>query len=155
MKKSYIIIIIGIVIVTSLIIILNQSRNEESTSSVSGPTELIQDENGNFALHVSSQSFAIDPVDIKIYIDDKIAVNQDFYVGTQHTYVSYRFSLSNGQHNIKIESKKGDATFEENFDIIDKHSGVVEYWYYPETYYDPTPKHFTFRFGEDKPLLID
>ena len=153
MKKLYIV-IISIIIIVGLIIIFGL-YNENTIPSVSGPTELTQDDNRNFALHVSSQSFAIDPVDIKIYIDNKLAVDRDFYVGTQHTYKSFRYSLSKGQHNIKIESKKGGATLEENFVIIDKHSGVVEYWYYPETHYDPTPKHFTFWFGEDKPLLID
>lgn len=154
MKKTYII-IISIVIIISLAIIFTLLKNYGVIPSTSGPTELIQDENGNFALHVSSQSFAINPVDIKIYIDNRIAVNQDFYVGTGHSYNSYRFSLSKGQHNIKIESQKGDAVLEEKFEITDKHSGVVYYWYYPETHYSPTPKHFTFNFGEDKPLMID
>lgn len=154
MKKIYLT-IISIAVIFSLVIAFNLLKNNNTTLSVSKSTELTQDENGNFALHVSSQSFAIDPVDIKIYLDNNIAVNEEFYVGTQHSYKSYRFSLSKGQHSIKIESEKGDAILEKTFDIIDKHSGIVEYWYYPETHYSPTPKHFTFNFGEDKPLIID
>ena len=118
MKKIYLT-IISIAVIFSLVIAFNLLKNNNTTLSVSKSTELTQDENGNFALHVSSQSFAIDPVDIKIYLDNNIAVNEEFYVGTQHSYKSYRFSLSKGQHSIKIESEKGDAILEKTFDIID------------------------------------
>ena len=71
--------------------------------------------------------------------------------------VPFRFLLSKGGHNIKIESQKGDATFEENFDIIDKHMGVIHYNYNPEGSGPEYIKHpyFTFGFGKDKPLEID
>lgn len=150
MKKIYL--ITAIIIVISVVAFFKLQKN--TTPAVLG--ELKQDEKGNFVLHVSNQSFDVDPVDIKIFIDGNVAVDDDFFVETQHTYVSYRFSLSNGVHKLKIESKKGEATFESNINIVDKHSGIVEYWYYPEKGSNPpTQKHFTFSFGEDKPLEID
>lgn len=155
MKKIYLVILI-VVIAGSLLAYLNISSNKKIMPVLSEQTELKQEEKGNFALHLSNQSFAVDPVDIKILIDGKIAANQDFFVDDQHSYTSYRFLLTKGVHKLKIETKKGDATYENSFNITDKHSGIVEYWYYPEKGNNPpTPKHFTFNFDEDKPLRID
>jgi hypothetical protein len=110
-------------------------EEKEITSPSFSPVkqdELPQDENGNFILFVSSQSFAIDPVDIKIHIDGKSAVNQDFYVGEQHNWQEFRFSLPKGNHSIHAESVKGEAELEEEFEIKDKHWAAVDYRYYPE-----------------------
>lgn len=155
-KRSYIvtILILVILIVGGLVVLVNP-KGETTPPVTPAITELPQDQNGNFVLYVSNQSSAINPVDIKIYIDAKLAVKKDFYVGTQHSYTSFRFSLSEDKHSIKIESKNGDAILKKVFKITDKHRGIVEYWYYPETHYDPTPRHFTFTFGKDEPLLID
>jgi hypothetical protein len=109
--------------------------------------KISEDGNGNFILYVSNQSFAINPIDIKIYIDDMVAVNEDFDVGIQHTWKPFQFNLPTGTHSIKIESIIGDSILEENFDIIDdKHWALVQYWYYPEKLDDENlmPKHFSF-----------
>lgn len=155
MKKIHLVIAI-VVIVIGMTVFFELQKNVMFELAQPTRTELKQDEKSNFALHVSNQSFAIDPVDIKIFIDGKVAVDKDFSVGSQHTYISYRFLLSNGVHKIKIESQKGSAVYENSFNITDAHRGIVEYWYYPEKGNNPpTSKHFIFSFGEDKPLLID
>lgn len=114
---------------------------------------LPEDKNGNFVLYVSNQSFDISPVDIKIYIDDMTAVNEDFYVEDQHAWEQFQFNLSVGTHKIKIESLEGNAILEENFDIVDKkHWAVVNYWYYPEdaVVTGATPKHFSFDISNEQ-----
>ena len=45
----------------------------------------------NLTLYISNQSFAIDPVDIKVNIDGKPAVRGDFEVGSQHSWHEFRF----------------------------------------------------------------
>lgn len=42
---------------------------------------------------------------------------------------------------------------EKEFEIKDKHWAVVDYWYYPEAHYNPTPKQFSFDI-QDKPIYF-
>lgn len=122
---------------------------ELSTASNSLP-----DSNGNFTLFVSNQSFEIDPVDVRVEIDGELVVSADFAVGTQHSFVPFELSLSEGKHQIRIRSKKGDAELSTEFELKDHDVGVVTYWYSPRRHYEPTPKHFKFR-TQKGPLLID
>jgi hypothetical protein len=89
---------------------------------------LPQNENGNFVLYVSNQSFDVSPVDIRIQIDGKEAVSSDFAVGNQHNWVQHTFQLAAGKHRLVAVSRKGKAQVEEEFEIIDKHWAVVDYW---------------------------
>ncbi|HLC61067.1 MAG TPA: hypothetical protein VJJ52_06590 [Candidatus Nanoarchaeia archaeon] len=115
-----------------------------SCSSTS-KTEILQNQNGNFVLYVSDQSFAISPVDVKIFIDDKLAIDDKFRVGNQHNWKEFIFQLEKGNHTLRAISIKGEATLEEQFEVKDRHWAVLDYWYYPETHYSPTLKHFNFR----------
>jgi len=92
---------------------------------------LPQDSKGNFILYVSNQSFAINPVDIAILIDGKLAVSDHFEVKDQHNWIQYQFLLNNGEHTIEITSKKGKAALKQTFEIKGKHWACVDYWYYP------------------------
>lgn len=139
----------------NLIFILSLALLLASCEPALRETEIPIDENGNFVLYMTNQSFDVDPVDIQVLIDGKVAVDQDFFVYDQHHYESFRFSLSGGTHTIKMLSEKGEATLEDDFTITEASRGIIEYWYYPDTFYDPTPKHFTFSFGPDEPLMID
>lgn len=116
--------------------------------------KLPQDKNGNFILNVSNQSFAINPVDIKVYIDDKVAVDQDFDVGKmfpQHNWQIFQYSLPEGRHQLCVESRKGQAKLQKEFEVKGKHWAVLNYWFYPETHYEPMPKQFSFGLS-DKPV---
>jgi len=97
----------------------------------------------NFTLHVSNQSFAITPVDIKVQIDGNVVVDQLFDVGGQHNWKTYKLRLSPGQHIIVVTSKEGAASLTKTFQIKDKHWGVLDYWHYPD-FTPPTTKHFSF-----------
>jgi hypothetical protein len=154
MKKLYILILILIVISAIFYFSNFGGVNHISEKSVYVP-EVAQDENGNFALYVSNQSFDISPVDVNIMIDDVVYINLEYDVGDQHEYFSYRFMLSPGTHTMKVVSVKGDAMYQGDFEIVDSARGVVEYWYYSETDSNPTPRKFNVSFGPDELLLID
>lgn len=117
-----------------------------------------QNKDGNLTLYVSNQSFAITPVDITIFIDGRKAVTGNFDVKgeliAQHNWIKYVFSLPPGKHKLKAVSKKGEAVLEKEFNIKGKHWAVVDYWYYPKSHYDPTPRKFSFRI-QDKPMQFD
>ncbi|MCK9555939.1 hypothetical protein M0R36_09035 [bacterium] len=110
----------------------------------------------NFILYISNQSFDVNPVDIKIYIDGKLVVNQDFDVTgnrvPQHNWQKFEFNLSIGSHRLFVSSKKGDATLEKEFEISKKHWAVVDYWYYPKVTggAGPTPKSFSFHIQDEQ-----
>lgn len=106
---------------------------------------IVNDPNGNFHLYVSNQSFAISPVDIKVFIDGKPVVNGSFNVGTHHTIITYVLKLSPGQHKIVAESLKGHAKLERTFEVHDKLWADLAYWYYPkpEGGAEPCPRQFT------------
>lgn len=154
MKKIHIYVLILIAIV-AIFLFFNFTETNEGPRVIEKIPEVAQVENGNFALHISNQSFDITPVDVNIMIDDVVYVNLEYDVGDQHDYYSYRFMLEPGSHNMKIVSVKGDATYEEDFEIVDSMRAVVEYWYYPETHDYSTPRKFNVSFGPDEPLLID
>jgi len=111
------------------------------------------DPNGGFTLYVSNQSFAIDPIDVRVEIDGELVVSDSFHVGTQHTFVPFKLSLSQGKHTIRIWSVKGKAHLSAEMELTDHDVGVVTYWYYPKSHYSPTPRKFDFR-TQKGPLMI-
>ena len=112
------------------------------------------DPNGGFTLFVSNQSFAIDPVDILVEIDGELVVSDYFHVGTQHSFVPFTLSLSAGTHRVHIWSEKGDAEMRIQFELVEHDVGVVTYWYYPKSHYNPTRRQFNFR-TQKGPLMIE
>ena len=116
-----------------------------STRNAVPSKSVVNDPNGNFHLYVSDQSFAISPVDIRIFIDGELVVKGDFDVGSQHNFQSYVLKLSPGQHKIIAESSKGHAKLEQIFEINDKLWADLSYWFYPkpEGGVLPCPRHFS------------
>lgn len=108
--------------------------------------KLVQNKNGNFTLYVSNQSFTIPLVDIKIYIDGKIAVRRYFFVGLQHSFEKFQFALPKGQHQILVKSLLGGTRLEKGFFIQEKHWASVFYWYYPGD--ESHSKSFSFEFQD-------
>ncbi|MHC4474511.1 MAG: serpin family protein [Planctomycetota bacterium] len=133
------------------------SPGQTAVSHVS-ENKLPQDKNGNLILYVANQSFAIDPVDIKVYIDDKLAIDREFDVGTgkrrQHNWQKFQFQLSEGAHRLRVESKKGQASFEEQFEVRDKHWAVLDYWFGGREDSPPAQKKFTFQVS-DEPIYFE
>jgi hypothetical protein len=103
-----------------------------STPNVIPSKSVVNDPNGNFHLYVSDQSFAISPVDIKVFIDGEIVVTQVFDIGSQHNWQTFVLKLSPGRHKIVAESSKGDAKLEQIFEVNEKLWVVLDYWFYPK-----------------------
>ncbi|MEN8262784.1 MAG: GGDEF domain-containing protein [Nitrospirota bacterium] len=85
------------------------------------------EDDGNFILFVNNLSDEADSFDLKINIDGKAVVDEDSYDGSQHAWKPYQFSLTKNRHKIKVESMKGKARLEEEFEIRTKHMAVIEY----------------------------
>ena len=112
------------------------------------------DPQGNFTLHVSNQSFAITPVDIKVEIDGHVVVSKKFKVGNQHNWKTFKLALKPGMHHLYVSSIKGQAELSRNIQVTGEHWAVIDYWYYPDTHYNPTPKKFSFDI-HDEPVHFE
>ena len=64
------------------------------------------------------------PVDIKVYIDDKLMVNQEFAFDVQRMTPFY-FKLSKGEHELRVESVKGNASYKQVINV----TGMVKSTY--------------------------
>ena len=147
--------------------ILFVGRVADPTSGQSSPQSTVtnvedkifsENKNGNFTLYISNQSFAVNPVDIQVYIDDDQIIDQKFDVSgergvPQHNWIPFHFKASPGSYRLHVESKKGEAVLDTTFEIKDKHWAVIDYWNYPEVSggAGPTPPKFTFNF-QDQPI---
>jgi hypothetical protein len=105
-----------------------------------GPPPLQPAKHGNLILYVSNQSFDRDTVDIRVLIDGRPAVDDEFAVLNQHNWVEFRFSLDDGRHVIYAESLDGQAILEKNFEVKGNRWAVVDYWCCG----DPSEPKFTF-----------
>jgi len=118
-----------------------------------------QDEEENFILYISNQSFAVNPVDITVHIDGKKVVEGDFDVNgggpAQHKWVEHQFRLAPGKHTLTVSSKKGKASLKETFVLEGKRWGAVSYWYHPQVTGGrrPKPRRFNFMI-RDHPITF-
>ncbi|MDH4203025.1 MAG: hypothetical protein OEV87_09030 [Phycisphaerae bacterium] len=116
-----------------------------------------EDKNGNFTLYVSNQSFAVNPVDIQVFVDGKKVISEKFDVNggkmPQHNWIPFHFKVNPGNYDLRVESKKGKAVLNTSFEIKDKHWAVIDYWNYPKVTggAGPTPPSFTFNI-QNKPI---
>ena len=83
---------------------------------------------GDFGLYVSNQSYAIGAVDIAIYLDDKLAVNQEFFVKSQHNWIRFKYDLGNGVHTIRAVSRSNQLEFKKSFELPATPWCVVNFW---------------------------
>jgi hypothetical protein len=112
----------------------------ESPPIAEGPPPLEETDHGNLTLYVSNQSFEREQVDIRILIDSRPAVDDEFAVEGQHNWIEYRFDLDDGRHTLRAESLQGDAVFERDFSVKGKRWAVVDYW----CCHGPSEPRFTF-----------
>jgi hypothetical protein len=105
-------------------------------------------------LIVSNQSFDVDPIDLIITIGSDTVVNDTFYVENQHNWKVYKAKYNTGLHEIRVKSELGEAKIIDSFFLFYKKYIYVNYWYYPEDHYDPTPKHIQIRKRNIRQLLM-
>ena len=101
---------------------------------------------GNFVLYVSNQSFDAPRVDIRVAIDGRVAVDEEFDVEDQHNWVEFRFRLRKGDHTLTAASRAGEAKGTWTFTVTGRNWAIVEYWYYPGA-----RKRLTFELTDEQP----
>lgn len=89
--------------------------------------ELRQSQSCNFCLRVSNQSVELRYVNIQVFVDDKLAIDDNFQVGSGHNFPRYNFKLPEGKHNIKVRTRNGNAVFDGQFDVSRKLDAFITY----------------------------
>ena len=87
---------------------------------------------GNVILMVSNQCFDINPVDIKITIDDRVVVHEKFDVQggglAQHNWQRFSLTLPPGEHDLLAKSQPGKAHLETSFTVDQKLTITLAFW---------------------------
>jgi len=124
------------------------------------PARLPQNGDGNFVLYVSNQSGDINPVDIRVHIDGKLAVDRTFDVaggrGFQHNWIRFQFALDAGKHTLSVVTVKGGSALAKEFEIGKRKWAVINFFTGPvrgESLDTPTGR-FTFDM-QDTPMLFE
>jgi hypothetical protein len=133
-------------LVAALALVGCGSSTEDPAPVAEEPPPLEQAEDGNFTLYVSNQSFDRGKVDITVWINGFVAVDDEFEVGNQHNWSEFRFNLADGPHTIRAATAAGETVFEETFTVEGKRWAVVDYWCCDSTQVEPK---FTFMVSEE------
>jgi hypothetical protein len=113
-----------------------------------------QVEKGNFILYVSNQSPAIDPVDIKVLIDGKTAVSQEFLNKGGNNWIKFEFQLKNGNHRLSSNSSKRLISKDTLFTLPATPCSVIDFWYSPPSSGSIEIREFSIIFLESPPLFM-
>lgn len=90
-----------------------------------------QVENGNFSIYVSNQSSSLDPVDLKITIDGKLAVRQEFFCENGNNHIKFQFQIDEGEHKLSVSSIKGNIGKDTTFTLSTTPYCSISFWYVP------------------------
>src|SRR5689334_21849597 len=116
-------------------------ENGKSSCVDSTPTQHLPVVTDSFTLFVSNQSFALDPWDIMIDLDDQLAVTGDFEVGSQHTWLQFDIGLTPGTHRIRVRTADlVEVALENTFEMDDRKYGTVMFSYTPGSSSDPAAR---------------
>lgn len=102
--------------------------------ATSKSADMFNDPNGNFHLHVymDSYRYAVVPMDVKVWIDGRPAVDRNFSSSKGHYDDQFRFTLAPGTHTLKAVTHKGSAEIERTFEMKERTFGAL--------YFTPTSK---------------
>jgi hypothetical protein len=105
------------------------------------------DPNGNFHLRVymDSYRYAVVPMDLKVWIDGRVAVDRNFSSSKGHYSDQFRFTLAPGTHTLKAASNKGNATIERSFEMGDRTFAAL--YFTPKS--EAGPGGFDFRVSDE------
>ncbi len=101
-------------------------------------------------LYLSNQSFDLSQVDMRVEVDDQLAVTGDFLVEGQHTWLPFELDLASGPHTLTVTSADTDATMTQSFVMDDRKWGVVMFWYY-EGGSEPVAPSFSWNLTDEAP----
>jgi hypothetical protein len=120
----------------------------------SGGAEIHQVEKSgaNYTLIISNQG-SKSSIEIKAYIDEKFAFNNNFELLNQHNWISFYYKLSEGSHKLRLESEDG-AFVDNTFEITkDKHWALADYWFSKRENAKESYPFFTYKY-KDKPFIF-
>ncbi|WP_105615796.1 hypothetical protein [Vallitalea okinawensis] len=100
-------------------------------------------------LMISNQSFYMDSVNLSIYVDEELLVEDTYLVEDQHNYRYYYIVIEEGDHEISVQYN-GEIIGKETIEIIDNKPTFVALSYWEEKDTEATV-HF---YVSDKPILI-
>ena len=109
---------------------------------------------GDFTLHINNLSEAINPVDIRVLINDELVVSEyiprtgDQYDDFQHI----KMSLPKGNYRFEIYSDLGATTNISDVVITNQNAGLIGFWFAP--HYGQTNAHISFNTFEGE-LMLD
>lgn len=101
-------------------------------------------------LMISNQSLYEDSVNLSIYIDKKLLVEDTYLVKDQHNYLYYYIVIEEGEHDISVEYN-GKIIGEETIEIVNNKPTWVSLNYWNEK---KTKENVNF-YISDEPILID
>jgi hypothetical protein len=97
----------------------------------------------------------MEPIDVKVYIDDDIVVEGVFPVRYQQNWQKYEVELAPGVHIMRIESEAGKASMTKRFEVQGPQWGVINYWNQPmDKKKNPGMRKFTFEL-KSQPFYFD
>ena len=88
-------------------------------------------EHGNFVLYVTNQSVNVPLVDVEVYIDGRLAVNQGFETHSGHTFIRFEYNIEAGTHTIRVRSKYVPEFQSKDFTLSTTPFVVVAFWSSP------------------------
>jgi hypothetical protein len=105
-----------IAFILSVLILLYGCISSTSFSTKPEFSQEIEQENANFILYVSNQSFDKSKIDISVTIDGVMIANDEFRVKNQHYWKIYSIRLSHGLHTLVATADKGKYKIEKQFE---------------------------------------
>lgn len=91
------------------------------------PAPTFEDPNGNFHLtvYMDSYRYVIVPMDVKVWIDDRVAVDRNFSSRKGQHEDQFRFALAPGTHTLRAVTHKGNSELVNTFEVKDRLFGVL------------------------------
>ena len=108
--KNYNIIICMIVVISIFVVSCKDKDNDSvdnetivELGNVKGQYSKELETQAKLIVRVSNQSFYMDKVNLSIYIDGKLLVNDTYLVEDQHNYLYYYTVIEDGVHTISVK----------------------------------------------------
>jgi len=79
-------------------------------------------------IYVSNQSGSVDPVDIKIYIDDELLIDKEFALDTGHSWYRHKFEKPKGSIQIIAHTERGETTLDAVIPFPKNKFIVIMFW---------------------------
>ena len=91
-------------------------------------TNVLKEENANFILYISNQSFKEPLVNIQVVIDGRTIVKDDFKVKNQHYWKIYALKLTPGDHTLQAKAERDITEINRSFKVAGNHWAVLNFW---------------------------